>query len=346
MPEIAPESLAERLARGKSVAAIVLLGEDAYLRDLCRSAIIEASVPEASRDWAVRRVSTREDGWDAILGSARTLPMLASRQVILAEDAESVEKLGDEARAEIVAALEAYLESPSPFTVLVLEARTLDKRQKFYKLLSQKALVAELAIGPESAAVLVAKMARDAGADIDREVAALLAEILNGEPARMHMEVEKLAAYALNGPAGGRITKADVEALVADARRNTVWQLADMLAGRQRAAALVFLDRLLRDGEQPAGIVGALAWRYRKLIEARDLPARTSGFQAARQLGMRPEEAEATLRNAHRIPRQELLAGLIALAAADSQLKSANPNPRATMEFLVARLTASPAIPV
>ena len=128
------------------------------------------------------------------------------------------------------------------------------------------------------------------------------------------------------------------------ARKNTVWQLADMLANRKRSAALAFLDNLLREGEQPAGIVGALAWMYRKLIEARDLPVQTSGFQAARQLGMRPEAAEAAVRQAHRIPKRELLAGLIELAETDSQLKSANANPRALMEFLIARLTA-PAVP-
>ncbi len=116
-----------------------------------------------------------------------------------------------------------------------------------------------------------------------------------------------------------------------------------MLASRKRGAALAFLDNLLREGEQPAGIVGALAWMYRKLIEARDLPAHTNGFQAARQLGMRPEAAETAVRQAHRIPKKDLLAGLAALAEADSQLKSANPNPRAMMEFLIARLTSSAA---
>ena len=137
----------------------------------------------------------------------------------------------------------------------------------------------------------------------------------------------------------GRISIADVEAIVVAARKNTVWQLADMLADRKRDAALVFLDNLLREGEQPIGIVGALAWLYRKLIEARGLPAHTGGYQAARQLGMRPEAAENAVRQAYRIPKKDLLAGLVALAEADSQLKSSNPDPRALMEFLVARLT-------
>lgn len=340
MAGVSPEKLIERLASGKPVAAVVLLGTDYYLREMCRNKIIETCVPESARDWAVARLSARSAGWDEILGRAQTLPMLAPRQVIVVEEAESVEKLGEKARDEVLESLGTYFESPAPFTVLLLEAASLDGRQRFFKLLSEKALIAELTIGPESAAVLATQMAKDLGAEIDREAATLLAEILNGAPARMRIELEKLAAYAQGR---GPITAADVETLVVAARKNTVWQFTEMLAGRKRSVAFAFLDNLLRDGEQPAMIVGALAWTYRKLIEARDLPAQTSGFQAARQLGIRPEAAETAVRQAHRIPEKDLLAGLAALAEADSQLRSANPNPRAMMEFLIARLTSSAA---
>jgi DNA polymerase-3 subunit delta len=335
MASTSPEKLLEQLARGKAIGAVLLLGADHYLREMCRNRIIEVCVPEAARDWAVGRLSARDAGWDEILQRAETLPMLAPRQVIVVEDVESVEKLGEKSREEIIEALEKYLSSPAPFTVLVLEASELDGRQKFRKLLGEKALVVELTIGGESAAALASQMAKDLGAEIDRDAAALLADIVNAEPACIHGELEKLATYAL----GRRITTADVETLVVAARKNTVWQLTDMLASRRRRDALAFLDNLLREGEQPIGIVGALAWTYRKLIEARDLPAHTGGFQAARQLGMRPEAAEAAVRQAHRVPKSELLSGLVALAEADSQLKSSNPDPRALMEFLIARLT-------
>ncbi|HEX2713083.1 MAG TPA: hypothetical protein VHM88_12870, partial [Candidatus Acidoferrales bacterium] len=59
-------------------------------------------------------------------------------------------------------------------------------------------------------------------------------------------------------------------------------------------------------------------------------------------LGMRAETAELALRQARKIRRQQLLEGLVALYEADSQLKSGAPNPRAIMEFLVARLTGPP----
>jgi DNA polymerase III subunit delta len=338
MPGVAPEKLLERLARGQDVPAIVLLGTDSYLREMCRSVIVNAYVPEGARDWAVTRLSVRESGWDGVFERAQTLPMLARRQVIIVEQAESLERLGDKSRGEVLDELGKYFESPAPFTVLLIEAAALDGRQKFSKLLNDKALVVKLAIERESLVALASQMARGLGAEIDREAAVLLVETVNDEPARVHIELEKLAAYVLGR---GRITTRDVEELVVSGRKNTVWQLADMLVNRRRDAALEFLDNLLREGEQPAGIVGALAWMYRKLIEARDLPPNANGYQAARELGMHPEAAEAAVRSAHRVPKKELLAGLMSLAEADSQLKSANPNPRAFMEFLVARLTAS-----
>jgi len=339
MPAISLAKFAERLVRGEAVPAIVLVGADSYLREMCRRQIIEATVPEGAREWAVSRFSARGADWDDILRRARTLPMLATRQVLIIEDAEAVERLGDEAREELLDALEEYFSAHVPATVLVFEAAALDRRLKLYKLLAEETLVVELTIGGESAPALAQDMAKELGTVLERNAAALLADIVANEPARMHIELEKLAAYAL----GRSITAADVEALVVAARKNTVWQLADIIAGRRRADAFMFLENLLREGEEPAAIVGALGWMYRKLIEARHLPAHTSGYQASHRLGMNTERAEAVVRQAHRIPKKELLTGLVALAEADSRLKSANPDRRATLEFLFARLTSSAA---
>ena len=353
MPNLSPEKLLEKLAKGKPVGAIVLEGSDPYLRDMCRAKIIDSYVPESMRDWALARISVRGSDWSEIFRRAETMPMLAPCQVVLVDGAETIQgrakdgdasddddavDSGDDPRKDTLKAFAEYLEKPAPFTVLVFEVPKLDHRQRLYKILAEKALIVELSLGNESAASLAAQMAQDLGAEIDRPAATLLADILNSEPARIQLEIQKLASYVQGR---GRITTADVEELVVAARKNTVWQLADMLATRRRDAALEFLDNLLREGEEPIGLVGVLAWMYRKLIEARDLPAHTSGFQAARTLGMRPEAAEAAVRNAHRISKQDLTNGLIALAEADNQLKSSNPNPRALMEFLIARLTSS-----
>lgn len=332
--------LLERLALGKSVPGVLLLGGDTYLRDLCRKKIVEAYVEEASRDWAIARFSAKEDPADAVMGQAQMLPMLAPRQVVFWTELEAIEKLGEKSRESIVERLAEYLENPASFTVLVLEAEQLDARMRLFKLLSEKLIVVTCELDGELserigvAAIMAVEMARDLGVQMDREAAQCLAEWTNAGLARMRTELEKLATYA-----GGRIiTRADVEALVVSDQRYSVWQLSEMLAAGDRPRAMLFLESLLREGEQPVGIVGAMAWMFRKLIEVQELPRGATTWDAAR-LGMRKDTAELALKHAPRIPRKQLTTGLQELAEADNRLKSGSANPRAVMEFLVARLT-------
>ena len=346
MPELELTRFLAQLPK-KTPAAVVLLGEDTYLRDLCRKQIIEANVPEPVREWAVTRFSLRDQDVDTILQQAQTMPMLAQRQVILAGEAERIEKLSEDARKSAVEALEAYLADPAPFTVLVIEVAKLDERMKLAKALFDKATVVRIEMDGkdpakkiEYAATLIQQMARDSGVAIEPDAAEQLADCLDGALAPIRTEVEKLAAYV--GEAK-RITAADVDAIVVSAKKYSVWQLADILASGQRPRALLFLDSVLREGGEPAAIVGALAWMYRALLMAQELPAQTNKFQASGRLRMRPDAAELAMRQSRAIPRGRLLAGIEALAEADSTLKSGlGASNRAVMEFLVTQLTAPP----
>ncbi len=311
MPALAPQELKARLAAGKPVPAVVLLGSDSYLRELCRNALISTYVAEGTRDWALAHFSARGRGWLDALERAQTLPMLSPRQVLIVDEVEALEELGDKARDAAVDALEAYLADPAPFTVLVLEASALDKRLRLFKALSKNAkttLLVELVMDRDHAVELALATAKEMGATMDREAATLLADAVNIEPARIRIEVEKLSLYVQKTK---KITPRDVEALVVDARKHTVWELGDMLADSRREAALDFLDSLIRDGDKPAALVGGIAWRYRMLIEGESRRSR----------------------------KEQLLQGLAALAEADSLLKSGVKDQRAVMEFLFTKLT-------
>jgi DNA polymerase III delta subunit len=87
-------------------------------------------------------------------------------------------------------------------------------------------------------------------------------------------------------------------------------------------------------------MLGAITWMYRKLVEASEVRGVTNGWQAARALGMRPEQAELALQSARKISKTRLLAGLGALQRADDRLKGGREDARAVMEFLVTELTA------
>ncbi len=346
MARISREELVGRLEKGKPVPAILLLGEEPYLRDACRAGLIERFVPEASRTWAVSRYSADRGETQAALDQAQTMAMLSPQQVVFLEDMEAIEKLGEKNRDEAVTQLSAYLDDPAPFTVLVLEATGLDQRMRLGKLLAEKTLVVECGLGEnpgerQVAAVALARaLAKEQGVEFEKGAAEDLAEFVAADLMRLKTEIDKLATYAAEKKVIGR---ADVSALVISEKTTTVWELSDMLAARQSKKAMEFLDRLLRDGEEPLQMLGAITWMYRKLIEASDIKGVANGWQASRALGMRPEQAELALQNARKISKPRLLAGLHALRSADDRLKGSGAEPRTVMEFLVAQLTGGEA---
>ena len=347
MARVSAEELLRRLEKGKPIPAILLLGEEPYLRDACRTLLIERFVAEAARAWAMSRYSADRGETQAALDQAQTMAMLSPQQVVFLEDVEAIEKLGEKNRDEAVAQLGAYLEDPAPFTVLVVEATALDQRMKLGKLLAEKTLVVECGLGekPEerqAAAVALAQaLGKEQGIEFERGAAEDLAEFVAADLMRLKTEIDKLATFAAAKKVIGR---ADVSALVISEKTTTVWELADLLASRQGRKALDFLDRLLRDGEEPLSLLGAMTWMYRKLIEASEVKGATNGWQAARALGMRPEQAELALQNARKISKPRLLAGLHALRNADDRLKGSGAEPRTVMEFLVTELTGQPHI--
>src|SRR6266852_1577677 len=147
MARISQKELLARLEEGKPIPAILLLGEEPYLRDACRAQLIEKFVPEAARVWAVSRYSADRGETQDALEQAQTLPMLAPRQIVFLHDVEKIEKLSEKNRDAAIENLEAYFANPAPFTVLVLEATALDQRMKLAKLLADKTLVVDVGLG-------------------------------------------------------------------------------------------------------------------------------------------------------------------------------------------------------
>ena len=320
MAQVSHEELLARLekpfdaqGKDKAIPALLLLGEEPYLRDMCRGQLIEKFVPEAARTWAVSRYSADRGETQAALEQAETLPMLSKKQVVFLEDVEAIEKLGEKNRDEAVAHLEEYLGNPAPFTVLVLEASALDQRMRLAKLLAEKTLVVEVGLGDrgadrQEAAIRLARViAKEQGVEFEPGAAEDLAEFVATDLMRLKTEIEKLSIYASERKI---IRRNDVAALVISEKTTTVWELADLLATKQSAKALEFLERLLRAGEEPIRLLGGIAWMYRKLIEASEIKGVANGWQAARALGMRPEQADLALQSARRIPKSKLLAGL------------------------------------
>ena len=77
MARFSSQQLLERLKNGKLIPALLLLGEEPYLRDACRKVLVETFVLEAARTWGVSRYSADRGETQRALEQAQTLPMLS-----------------------------------------------------------------------------------------------------------------------------------------------------------------------------------------------------------------------------------------------------------------------------
>jgi DNA polymerase-3 subunit delta len=209
--------------------------------------------------------------------------------------------------------------------------------------LADEALVVEVGTGdnPESRIAAATEVARDLakqkGIELEKGAAEELAELVSGDLLRLETELEKLATFA-----GERktISKAEIAALVLSEKTTTIWEVAGFLAAQQPKQALEFINRLFQEGEAALLMLGGITWMYRKIVEASEVRGATNGWQAARALGMRPEQAEIALQCSRRISKERLMNGLRALKNADAQLKSGR-DERTVMEFLVWELSGA-----
>ncbi len=242
------------------------------------------------------------------------------------------------ASGRILALLEEYLARPSDFTVVVFEAAEMDKRKRLAKLLEKRCVV----VGVESpvrgergrsfdeemrtAAVRARKFAQERGIEIAPQALTALVSLKDGDLGLVFQELEKLAAYV--GP-GGKIGPGELHLLVRGSTEEIVWELVDALGSGDRRRSLAILDNLIRNGESPPAIVGALAYRVRAMIEAKEGSQRWAALQAAEQ--------------AERFRSEQLLASLEMLLRADVMLKGELPKAedgQKVLEFLLAQLTA------
>ena len=223
----------------------------------------------------------RDALYSAILGAARTLPMMVPRRLVVVHDAEALltPRRGRDDDAPEPAAkrrarslspaedFEAYLERPEPTTTLVLETAGLDRGRRVTKLLLAKAAVVncgELRRADDLSRWLATRLDRDEMRIEPAAVTALL-ETVGWIPGagersinlpRIRSEIDKLVLYAAGE---STITAAHVRDLVIPLDESSgVFALIDMLKRGDAAAAVREVETLMEGGAAGPMILGQI----------------------------------------------------------------------------------------
>lgn len=350
----------EAAAAGKGLLrpGYVLAGDETFLLDRCRSAVLKEFVPADLKDFCLSELDLTGTSIFEALDRAQTPSLMAPFQVVFIRNVRQLYTRG--AKKEEFAALDRYFRSPNPQALLIFVADFLripsdirrmemDDKNRFERLtetMGEHCGIVELArVNDEDAMRWTVATALDAEVRIEADAARELVDALGADMMMISSELEKLLLYTLGR---GRITLADVETMVLGAKQRSLYELTDAISARDRVRALALLHGLLNSsdaGEDSAiGHLYMLARTFRQMLVILEKNVRDSRaiWQALWQgFRMPPFAADDLIRQARRYKsRRELTRALRLVARADLELRSSPPDKRLVLERLVYELAS------
>ena len=352
----------EAAAAGKGTLkpGYVLAGDETFLLDRCRAAVLKAFVPPDLRDFCLSDLDLSNTSIFEVLDRAQTPSLMAPFQAIFVRNVRQLYTRG--AKKDEFAALARYFKSPNPQALLLFVAdflripsdarrMELDDKNRYERLtetLGEHCGMVELARANEEDAMRWAvATAQQADTRLEPDAARELVDALGADMMLVSSELEKLLLYTLGR---GKITLGDVETMVLSAKQRTLYELTDAISARDRARALALLQGLLNSsdaGEEGAiGHLYMLAKTFRQMLVILEKNVRDSRaiWQALWQgFRMPPFAADDLIRQARRYKsRRELTRALRLVARADLELRSSPPDKRLVLERLVYELASEP----
>jgi DNA polymerase-3 subunit delta len=287
VPAIAVPALQKDIAAGKLAPLYLIFGEDVRLAEALVDAI-EATIDEADRPFAAQRVYATEPGGTPIdiAASARVMPMLGDRRLVVVlraekllkpkraakaaetadesdEDSDEAEEIGD------LTPLEDYIAKPVESSTLVFVAAEIDRGRRFTKRLVEKALVAEVGgmtrkddrgrevYDSASAARQAEQILRTEGRTIDPAALDALVKAAEGDINKLRDDISKVVLFA-----GTRttLTADDVGAVASGDGVVDDWAVTNAIGDGDAARALTAVAQILERGDSPHQLIGQLRW--------------------------------------------------------------------------------------
>jgi DNA polymerase-3 subunit delta len=338
----------------------VLAGDEVFLLDRCRAAVLKGFVPEELRDFCLSDLDLAATSIFEVLDRAQTPSLMTPFQVIFVRNVKQL--YGRGAKKDEFAALDRYFKSPNPQALLIFVAdfiripsdarrMEMDDKNRFEKLtetLGEHCGMVELArVSEEDAMRWTVATAQQAETRMEPDAARQLVDALGADMMLVASELEKLLLYTTGK---GRITLGDVETMVLGAKQRSLYELTDAISSKDRARAIALLHGLLNSsdaGEDAAiGHLYMLARTFRQMLVILEKNVRDSRaiWQALWQgFRMPPFAADDLIRQARRYKsRRELTRALRLVARADLEIRSSPPDKRLVLERLVYELASEP----
>lgn len=220
-------------------------------------------------------------------------------------------------------AVAAYLAAPTPSTVLALVGGELKKDGPLAKAVAPHGEVLVWDVPRRGLERWVAEQFKLRSTPVDGDACRLLVELVGHDLYDLAAEVDKLATWA----AGGPVTTAEVEALVAERAESPAFVLTDAWGSRDVAAVLRASERMLERSGDPRSrtiprVVGALTNHVGRLRAVQRLDEEgVEAKEAASRLKLHPFYVRKLYAQSRNFSVDELRGATVRLAELDHALK-------------------------
>ncbi len=316
-------------------AAYLLLGEEDVRAEQALARLLDDLLPLEERALNLDVVDAGEMPLQDIITRSETLPFFGARRVVVVRRAEAF-------RAHDQDALAAYLDrGPSPSTVLILLAESLDRRRRLYSILQRVGRVVPCGrLRPEDLPGWIGGRVAQEGKEITRDAVQALVGLVGGGLRELGLEIAKLAAYV-----GERttITAEDVREAASHVAEATVFELMDAVGRRQADKALEVLQTVIALGEPPVRILYMLEDQLRMLLRTETLlegqrRLTRDSPEVREALGSRAWLFDRYRQQVAAFGRMDVVKTLGLLVETDAMIKTSATPPRLAIETLIVRL--------
>ncbi|PYI51860.1 DNA polymerase III subunit delta [Paenibacillus flagellatus] len=332
------KSAARDVGKGQVSPVYVCYGTETYLLKEFIAFLTQKLIEPEYREFAVSKYDLAETPLDVVLEDAQTLPFMAPKKLVIADNATFFTGAKDGGKIDHQPEkLLDYMKAPSDFAVIVLtvEAEKLDERKKIVKGLKE-VTVPFLPMSAEQLLNWVNRQAERQSFVFAEGAADQLILYTGGSLQALAAEISKLSLFV---GAGGTVTGDVVDRLVTRSTEQNVFILIDDIVRLRLNRAFEILYDLLKQKEEPVKIVLLIARQFRIVLQVMELSKLGySHQQMASQLGLHPYAVKIAAEQGQSYTPDKLERILSQLAELDYKMKSGKVDKVMGLELFLMRL--------
>lgn len=244
------------IENGKLKPFYFFSGEEEFLLNRNYNFLINRLLDETGKEFNFNVFDAQNLTAESFLDSYNMYPMMSPYRVLVIKDLESISDT-------LFSSLDDIFKNPNPSSIVIFISHHVDKKKKMYASVNKNAYVLEFKKPFENQiSYWIKYLCKERQIDITDSACDILHFKMGTNLRALDKEIQKLIDFVGSKK---RIEESDVETVVTDQVRSTLFQYIDQWSERDLLKQLKIIEQLDRSGESEFGFLSLLARHFRIL---------------------------------------------------------------------------------